>query len=328
MNQLSPALVGFKCIFRRPAIVLAEIIWRWSFAAAAWFLAVAFAVEYLDSLPVNAVSRFLLGTGEPILVARALRRIFEGSALRFTETGVLLALAVAIGWTVLASLGRAATVNSIVHELGIDRSSKRSVFPSLASIHFFRMAVTLASVLGIAGSALIASSVWASSRISIADAGRILGLFWFLIFVLWIVMNWLLSTSAIFAVQDGDGALPAMGALISLMISKPGAVISVSALFGAAHLAVFIAGGIAAVFAFGLANAIPHATVAALLIFIVCAYCAVADCLYAARIAAYVSILRADDLPALAKVCGAPYRADGSVDKAELILSDVPAPAM
>ena len=324
----SPTATGFRLMFRRPAIVLAEITWRWSFAAGAWFLLVAFAVEYLDSLQVNAVSRFLLGTGQPILIARALRRIFEGSALRFTETGVLLVLAVGIAWIVLGSLGRAATVNSIVHELGIDRSSKRSVFPSLASIHFLRVAVALASVLGIAGSALIASSVWASSHISITDAGRILGLFWFLILVLWIVMNWLLSTSAIFAVLDGDGALPALGALISLMISKPGAVISVSALFGGAHLATFIAGGIAAVFAFGLANIIPHATVTALLIFIVCAYCAVADFLYIGRIAAYVSILGADNSPTLAELSAPPYAAGGSVDKAELILSDAPAPAM
>jgi hypothetical protein len=327
MNR-SPAISGVRLILRRPAIVLAEIIWRWSFAAAASFLVVAFAVEYLDSLPVNAVSRFLLGTGQPILIAKAFKRIFEGSALRLTEAGVLLALAVAIAWIVLGSLGRAATVHSIAHELGIDCSPKRSVFPSLASIHFLRLSATLASVLGIAGSALIASSVWASSHISIADAGRILGLFWFLICVLCVVMNWLLSMSAIFAVLNGGGALPALGSLISLVISKTGAVISVSALFGAAHLAAFIAGGIAAVFAFGLANTIPHATVTALLIFIVCAYCAVADCLCVGRIAAYVSILRADDLPTLAELSDPPYRADGSVDKTELILSDAPAPAM
>jgi hypothetical protein len=240
----------------------------------------------------------------------------------------LLALAVAVAWIVLGSLGRAATVNSIAHELGIECSPKGSVFPSLASIHFLRLSATLASVLGIAGSALIASSVWASSHISIADAGRILGLFWFLICVLWVVINWLLSTSAIFAVLDGDGALGALGSLISLIVSKTGAVISVSALFGAAHLATFIVGSVAAVFAFGLANSIPHATVTALVIFIVCAYCAVADFLYIGRIAAYISILRADDLPALAELSAPPYGADGSVDKAELILSDAPAPAM
>jgi len=327
MNR-SPAITGLRLIFRRPAIVLAEISWRWSFAAAAWFLAVAFALEYLDSLPVNAVSRFLLGTGQPILIARALKRIFEGSALRFTETGVLLAFAIIVTWIVLASLGRAATVDSIAKELGVECSSKRSIFPSLASIHFLRVATTLAAVFGIVGSALIASSVWASSHISVADAGRILSLLWFVVCVLWVVMNWLLSTAAIFAVLDGKGALPALASLMSLLISKTGALISVSALFGAAHLAAFAAASAAGVVACGLTAAIPRAIVTALMIFIICAYCAVADLLYIGRIAAYVSITRAEELGTLAELSGPSPADNSSVDKAELILSDAPAPAM
>ena len=326
MNR-SPAIAGFRLIFRRPSIALAEIIWRWTFAAAAWFLATMFAVEYLDSLPVNAVSRYLLGSGQPILIARALKRIFDGSALRFAEAGVLLAIAIAFAWIVIASLGRAATVHSIAQELGIEISSAGSKFSSLAWINFLRVAVTLASALGIAGSALISSSVWASSHISAADAGRILGLFWFLICVLWVVMNWLLSTAAIFGVLDGKGALAAVVSLVSLMISNTGAVISAGALFGASHFAEFIAASAAVAVAFGLATQIPRPTAAALIVFIVCAYCAVADFLYIGRVAAYVSIIRADELDILAQRSPSPAD-DGSVDKAELILSDAPAPAV
>jgi hypothetical protein len=321
-------MTGFRLIFRRPAIPLAEIAWRWSFAAAAWFLTVMFAIEYLDSLPVNAVSRFLLGSGQPILIAGALRRIFEGSALRFTEAGVLLALAVALAWIVIASLGRAATVSSIAQELGIEISSAGSKFSSLALLNCLRLTVTLASVFGIAGSALIASSVWASSHISVADAGRILGLFWFLVCMLWVVMNWILSTAAIFAVLDSKGALAAVISLMSLMISKTGAVISAGALFGAAHFAAFIAASAAVVVAFELGAAIPRPTAAALVIFIVCAYCAVAAFLYIGRGAAYVSIIHADELPTPAEVPDSPSLARSCVDKAELILSDAPAPAM
>jgi len=327
MNR-SPAITGFSLIFRRPSIPLAEIVWRWSFAAAAWFLVVMFAVEYLNSLPVNAVSRFLLGTGQPILIARALKRIFEGSALRFTEAGALLTFAVIVAWIVLASFGRAATVRSIAHELEIETLSSQGVFGSLVAIHFLRVSLALASIVGIAGAALIASSVWASSQIGIADAGRILGLFWFLVCVLWAVTNWLLSTAAIFAVLDGKGPMAAVGSLTSLMISKTGDVISVSALFGAAHLAAFVAASSIAVVAIGLADAIPHATVAALIIFIIFAYCALADLLRIGQIAAYVSIIRADELPTSAADAGPAPTNDVSVDKAELILSDAPAPAM
>ena len=327
MNR-SPAIAGFRLIFRRPSIALAEIIWRWSFAAAAWFLAIMFAVEYLDSLPVNSVSRLLLGSGQPILIARALKRIFEGSALRVTEAGVLLALAVAFAWIVIASLGRAATVHSIAQELGIEISSAGSKFSSLAWLNCLRLTVTLASVLGIAGSAMISSSVWASSHIAVADAGRILGLVWFVVCMLWVVMNWILSTAAIFVVLDDKGALAAVGSLMSLIISKTGAVIFAGALFGAAHFMAFIAASGAVAVAFGLAAAIPRPTAAALVIFIVCAYCAAADFLYIGRVAAYVSIIRADELAILAERSHPSPVDDGSVDKAELILSDAPAPAV
>lgn len=327
MNR-SPANTGFRLILRRPAIVLAELAWRWSFAAAAWFLTVMFAVEYLDSLPVNAVSRFLLGSGQPILIARAFRRIFEGSAFRFTEAGVLLGLGIAAAWVVLASLGRAATVNSIAQELGIEISSAGPRFSSLACLNGLRLAVTLASVLGIAGSAVIASSMWASSHIAVADAGRILGLVWFVVCVLWVVVNWLLSTATISAVLDRRGAIAAIASTGSLLTAQTGPVVSVSAIFSVAHLAAFVlASGVAGV-AVGLTGTIPAASVVALMFFAAFAYCAVADFLYIGRVAAYVSIIRADELGILAKRSHTFPPPDGSVDKAELILSDAPAPAM
>jgi hypothetical protein len=256
-----------------------------------------------------------------------MKRIFEGSAFRFTEAGILLGIGLGAGWIVLASVGRAATVDSIAEELGIDCSTKRSVFASLASIHFLRVAATLASVLGIVGSVLIASSAWASSHTSVAHAGSILGLFWFLICILWVVMNWLLSTATIPAVLDRKGVMAAFASTISLLTANTGAMISAGALFGAVHLAVFVLASGAAGVAFGLTGTIPVATVIALMVFVAFAYCALADFLYICRVAAYVTILRADDLSTVAELSVPPYGAGGSVDKAELILSDAPEPA-
>jgi hypothetical protein len=35
-------------VFRRPSIALAEVAWRWTFAAAAWFLGTIFFLLYAD----------------------------------------------------------------------------------------------------------------------------------------------------------------------------------------------------------------------------------------------------------------------------------------
>ena len=93
MRSPSPTAEGFRLIFRRPAIPLAEIAWRWSFAAAFWFLSASFLFQYADSLPANRVDRLLLGTHQPALILRALHRIVHGSALRFTAGGIVLAIA-------------------------------------------------------------------------------------------------------------------------------------------------------------------------------------------------------------------------------------------
>jgi len=106
MRSVSATAEGFRLIFRRPAIPMAEIAWRWSFAAAFWFLAIMFVVEYSDSLSVNTVDRLLLGTRQPALILRALHRIFHGSALRFTTSGILVAISITIAWIILSSLGR------------------------------------------------------------------------------------------------------------------------------------------------------------------------------------------------------------------------------
>src|SRR5689334_2709137 len=125
MSSSSPAAEGFRLIFRRPAITLAEIAWRWTFAAAAWLLGTLLLVGYLDSLPVTTLDRLLLATQQPILIVKAIHRIFYGSAFRFTEAGVVLLVGLAIAWIALASLGRAATLSALLDEFGIAHGSGR-----------------------------------------------------------------------------------------------------------------------------------------------------------------------------------------------------------
>jgi hypothetical protein len=55
MRPISPTAEGFKLVFRRPSIPLAEIAWRWSFAAAAWFLSAMYLFVYADTLSLNTV---------------------------------------------------------------------------------------------------------------------------------------------------------------------------------------------------------------------------------------------------------------------------------
>lgn len=329
MRTFSPTANGFRLIFRRTSIPLAEIAWRWSFAIAAWFLCSAFLLEYAKTLPVDSVDRLLLATQQPVLVMRALQRIFHGSAFRFTESGILLAIGVVFAWIVLCAVGRAVTLRAIAEELHVTRTgiSKTGIL-SLMTLNFLRVAVALAALLTAFGAAFAASGVWTSTHLSVVDPLRLWMAFLFLIWICWAVLNWLLANAPIFVVADGHSAFDAIAATINWTQDRLWSIIGAGVWFGVVHTVVFALAGGASFAVLGFADFLGPDLVVLLEFAIGAAYFALADSLYIGRLAAYFSLVREDEILALVKE-KAPISGPGSsaIDQTELILSDVPLPA-
>lgn len=329
MNALSPTSHGFRLALRRLALPLAEIAWRWSFAAGAWFLGIMFLFEYMDSLPVTRVDRLLLRTRQPALIIRAIHRIFEGSAFRFTKAGILLGLGLTVAWIVLASLGRAATVKAVIDDFGLASAPPRpGVFRSLIALNILRAAATLAAIVGVVDALFVSSSFGSSTRVSAADASRLFFLILFFVWLAWTVMNWLLSFAAISVSADHRPALPAIADSVRLCQREPGAVFSTGVFFGLVHGGAIIAAWGAAFTVMGtLGGVAPRLTWLALLLLLVL-YCALADFLYTGRMAAYVLIIRGEEAAAILAPpvipSPPPHDVHSAVDQNELILSDVP----
>ena len=325
MSSFSPTAEGFRLIFRRTAIPFAEIAWRWTFATAAWLLGTLFLIEYMGSLPVTALDRLLLGTQQPILVSRAIHRIFHGSAFRFTEAGILLLAGLAIAWIALATLGRAATLAALLEEFGFAPGSGRGAVRSLAALNFLRVAVALAAVVAGFGAALIASSFWASTHVSVADAARLWFGVLFLVWTVWTFLNWLLSTAAVFVVTDQKGVFNAIAASARFCREHTGRVLAAGIWFGLPHLGAFVAAFMAGFTILSTVGAWRIGPALFLEFLIVIGYCGVADFLYTGRLAAYVAIVRGEELePSTVTLPVAPEAGSSSVDRDELILSDVP----
>jgi hypothetical protein len=325
MNSFSPIGTGFQVAFRRPSLTLAEIAWRWCFAAAAWVLAGALIFEYLHSLSVGQVERFLLHTGQPFLVWRVLRNVFSGSLLRFTEAAILTALGLTIAWILLASIGRLVVVGGIADELGVSESSPRKgILRVLFSLNFLRAALLLATKLSALGAILVASSLWASTHISVGDAARMWFLLWFVIAGMWVALDWLLATSAVLTVTEANPAhsfLP----VVQMLHQNPGAVIATVVCFGILQILGIAAlcGATLSVFA-----ALGSHPVAFFFLefMLVLAYSVVSDFLHVASMVAYVRILKGEE-PVLARLTGiqsGPRGYGEAIDRDELILSDLP----
>lgn len=329
MRTFSPTANGFRLIFRRTSIPLAEIAWRWSFAIAAWFLYSAFLLEYAKTLPVDSVDRLLLATRQPVLIMRALQRIFHGSELRFTESGILLVIGVVVAWIVLSTIGRAVTLSGIAEELRVTRTgvSKAGIL-SLMTLNFLRVAITLAAVVTVFGAAFAASGLWASTHLSVVNALRLWLVFLFLVWIAWAVLNWLLATASIFVVADGRSAFDALATTINWTQERLWSIVGAGVWFGVAHTVLFVLAGSASFVVLGFADFLGPSPVLFLEFAIAVAYFAITDSLYIGRLAAYFSLVREDEISALAKE-KEPISGPGNsaIDQTELILSDVALPA-
>lgn len=273
-------------MFRVPLLGLAEIAWRWSFGLAAAATLLFTFREYLDTLPVTAEEMFLLRTRHPLLIWQALSRIFQGSAQRAAAAFVVLALALGLAWVVTASLGRAATLKTLVEYFGGSRSRIR--LSPLLALNFLRALTFLAAILGVAGALLAAR---AASPADDPSPGSVLLIFWMLTLLVglaWSMLNWYLSLAAIFVVKDGASPFAALAAAMDLCRSRAGSIAAALIWFGVAHTAMFVLATSAAAVPLGFADVLPGGMVFGGLLLVTLLYFAAVDFLYVGRLAAYL----------------------------------------
>ena len=96
MSRYSPTRDGFRAMFQRPSVGVAEVLWRWSFGAALCLLLVLCFAQYLQSLPVSKAQLFLIGSGQAVLALKALQQILAGSSIRLIRASFVLAVGAAM----------------------------------------------------------------------------------------------------------------------------------------------------------------------------------------------------------------------------------------
>lgn len=307
MKRRSPTLEGFQTMFRLPLLGLAEIAWRWSFGLAATAALLLTLREYLATLPVTPGEMLLLRTRQPSLIAQALARIFQGSAPRAVAALVVLTLALTLAWIVIASIGRAAIVKTLLeyfrgsgrvqlaHETEAQPVSNIWGFTSLLILNSLRALTMLAATVGAVGAMLIAR---AASSPDDPSPGKVLLIFWLLTLLIGLacpMLNWYLSLASLFVVRDGTSAFGAMAKAVEFCRMRPGALAAAGTWFGVAHAIVFVVATSAVAVPLGLAEALPGSVVFGGVLLVTLLYFAAVDFLYVGRLAAYVFLFEAQE---------------------------------
>jgi hypothetical protein len=345
MKPRSPTLEGFRAIFRRPSFGLAEIAWRWSFGVAAALLLAFSFFTFLDTLPVGKSDLLLLRSRQPFLIFRAMAHIVRGSAFRAVGAGIVLALTLGAAWIVLASFGRAATVNALIayfRESGVSSREykEKNLRPlrSLFALNFFRLAATLAAAVGCLAAILLGAAASPPTHPSPGIAALIFLTVTMLVWLAWSTLNWFLSLASIFVVADGEDTFGAITAAIDLCRARSGSIFAAGTWFGLAHLTAFALASSIVGFPLAFAPYLPAAAVLGGVLSVTVLYFAVADFLYVGRLAAYAAMVEmpesqvtAETAPPALPLAGThldpTLQSSPAVDATELILSDVPAPS-
>jgi hypothetical protein len=357
MSSWSPTAEGFRTMFRRPALSLAEVSWRWSFGAAACVLLSLGFIAYLDTLPVDRTDLLLLRTGQPVLIAKAFTHILHGSALRVALASIVLFSALALLWILLASVGRSATLLALldyIRERALHSASTAAAttpqtsvlvaadtshnwrLRSLAGLYFLRAALALAASAAAIGAVIVAGFVSTKYNPHPGLAFFFAAATIFLLWLIWSSISWFLSTASIFVVHQGKDTFAALSSTVDLCRERFGPVVAVGTWFGLAHLVLFLIATSVVAFPFAFFPLVPFGVVLTAVLLLTLAYFAFVDTLYIGRLAGYVAILEApptpppvEASPALATTSVQPPSIPpelAMIDQDELILSDTPNP--
>jgi len=332
----SPTLEGFRAIVRRPSFGLAEIAWRWSFGAAAWFLLAGTFAAYLNTLPVTRGDVLLLKSRHPVLVSQALQHIFRGSGFRVVEALIVQGLCLAAGWIVVAALARAAITRELLNYFGEQASAAQPTpgdrrgwqLRTVLGLNSLRVGATLAAAVGCLAALRAGSAASPDNDPSPGSAFLVTLCVALLVWLAWSVINWFLSLALVFVVAEGRDAFDALVAAVDLCSRRRGAVFAVGTWFGLAHLVLFVIATTVVAFPLSFAPLLPAAMTLGGVLLVTLLYFALVDLLYAGRLAAYIALLTfPDETPALlpAPQTFLNLLPNSRVDQEELILGDLPA---
>ncbi|HEY5161709.1 MAG TPA: hypothetical protein VII81_01745, partial [Terriglobales bacterium] len=101
---------GFRTVRENPALIFAEIAWRWAFGSAAWILVILTVRTILEGIDVSAAEVAVTRSNDAYLIADAIVRILVQVLPRLAHAMLVVVPALSVFWVATATIGRAATL--------------------------------------------------------------------------------------------------------------------------------------------------------------------------------------------------------------------------
>ncbi len=222
----------FALIRRDPALLAAELTWRWSFGLGS--LAILFLVfrRVQQALTLSGADELSLSRGSYIEFVQTMIGVAAGALPLIGGVALWALLAMAALWIAAATIGRGTVTHAIVRQLAQEAGTgiaPRFTWMAMGVVHFARVFTLLIPLIGYLLGALIGALMLRGSGLSAAEpdisstnvAALLVAMLVFcFVFVIslavWSLVHFVVSLAPIFIARDGRGALDAIADSISL----------------------------------------------------------------------------------------------------------------
>ncbi|HZD32293.1 MAG TPA: hypothetical protein VE779_11600 [Candidatus Angelobacter sp.] len=293
----SPFQEGFAALRDEPLLLPAELAWRWSFALAAWLIALYAAALFLDSLTPSALGRLSLDFLRPALGRLPRAHSFDAVLVRYLWIKFVVLAALTFLWSFAAAPGRAASLHNLIGlSGGEDRDEAAGwQFRPMFQLHLLRALWTWIALACFLSSFPLGHTFMAAGRSARGAFFYVFGVA--LSCVFGVMLNWLFGLAPLFCIRNQTNAREAMAFTLGFCTRQGSRLFGLSLAFLAIRL-VWFGSMFLLVFAptsLGKHVAIGWQLLMMFTLFLI--YLAGADALYLARLGAYAALAEIDSQP-------------------------------
>lgn len=300
----NPITQGFGAVRRDPAIFLVEILWRWSFAIIALFLLVATGLMLLGPLNMGNAFSFAWRTHDTQKLSFLLLSVVLRLGAKLLVAAIALPVIIALLWSVFSAAGRRITVARL------DRGSAPLRFGGMLAVQCLRALLTWLAGFLLIGAVILGIRIATSgSKPDLFPFYMVVGPSVVVIALMWLVTNWYLSVAALFG-RSGQGFRGAFRLARETVARQRSDFAGTGFVFLLLRLVLLLMVVAVCGLTSSMAGTAPE-NYFALVMALILVYCALADFLYMARMAAYVALAAAHNEPDVVELLEASARPSG-----------------
>jgi hypothetical protein len=298
MAECRAVSAGFSAAFRRPAVFVAEVAWRWAFAVAAWLLIAYGILLFLRSIPVSDADMFGLSGVIPGRVIPTIIHIFAGSGPKMVRLAIALLVSVSLLSFFATSFGRIVILRAL-----LIRTKGRA--STLVRLNLLRTVCLIIVILAYAGCAfLIAHSGTPQDQqrpVSGAhDFSLLFGALACAIAWIWARVDSKLTLAGIVSLRDGRGVMGSLVDATNLSVRRIKQFAWIGLVFGFIKLMLVVSAFFGALIAFSMFSALSTTVSFMAVLLVLMVYSVVANFFNVGALAAQIRVIEWDETGAAA----------------------------